>query len=114
LAFSLQASVTSETGGGDTVVLRLGGPVNVANVAEVATGVLDAVGRTGSDVIVDLRNVTFIDSRVVRAFLLALRQAEERKHAVLVIRPDPHVWRTFERLGLSGAFPNCAARARTR
>jgi DNA-binding CsgD family transcriptional regulator len=77
-------------------------------VAEVGTGILDALGRTGSDLTVDLRGVTLMDWRVVRAFLLALRQAEERKHAVVVIRPHPRVWRTFERFGLDGAFPNCA------
>jgi len=104
----LRASVSSETADGDTVVVRLGGAVSVANVAEVATGILDALGPTGSDLIVDLRDVRFIDSRVVRAFLLVLRQAEERKHSVVLIRPDPAVWRTVQLLGFDGAFPNCA------
>jgi anti-anti-sigma factor len=104
----LPASVSSETADGDTVVVRLGGAVGVANVGEVATGILDVLGRTGSDLIVDLRDVRFIDSRVVRSFLLALRQAEERKHWVVLIRPDPAVWRTVQLSGLDGAFPNCA------
>jgi anti-anti-sigma factor len=88
--------------------VRLGGAVGVANVAEVGTGILDVLGRNGSDVIVDLRDVTLMDWRVVRAFLLVLRQAEERKHAIVVIRPHARVWRTFELAGLDGAFPNCA------
>jgi anti-anti-sigma factor len=89
-------------------MVRLGGAVSVANVAEIGSGIIDALGRTGSDVIVDLRDVTLMDRRVVRAFLLALRQAEERKHTVVVIRPHPRVWRTFELSGLDGAFPSCA------
>lgn len=46
--------------------------------------------------IVDLREVTFIDSRIVHQFLLALTYAEERSHAGVAMRPDPRVWRTFE------------------
>src|SRR5947208_7098625 len=103
-----QASVSSEVIDGGAVIVRLGGAVGVANMAEIATGILDALGRSGSDVTVDLRGVTLMDWRVVRAFLLALRQAEERNHAVVVIRPHPRVWRTFERSGLDGAFPSCA------
>jgi anti-anti-sigma factor len=103
-----QASVSSEITDGGAVMVRLGGAVGVANVAEIAVGILDAIGRSDSDVTVDLRGVTLMDWRVVRAFLLALRQAEERKHAVVVIRPHPRVWRTFERSGFDGAFPNCA------
>jgi anti-anti-sigma factor len=100
--------ISSEAADGGAVVVRLDGRVSVANMAEVGTGILDALGRTGSDVIVDLRGVTLMDRRVVRAFLLALRQAEERTHAVVVIRPHARVWRTFELHGLDGAFPNCA------
>ena len=103
-----RASVSSETHDGGTVVVRLGGTVGIANVAEVATGIRDALGRTGTDVIVDLRDLTSIDSRVTRALLLALHDAEERNHAVVVIRPNPQVWRTFELSGDAGAFPNCA------
>jgi anti-anti-sigma factor len=103
-----QASVSSEVIDGGAVIVRLGGAVGVANVAEIATGILDELGHSGSDVTVDLRGVTLMDWRVVRAFILALRQAEERKHAVVLIRPHPRVWRAFERSGLVGAFPNCA------
>jgi anti-anti-sigma factor len=101
-----QASISSETIDRGAVVVRLRGAVGVTNVAEIATCVLDALGRPGSDVIVDLRDMTFIHSRVVRTFLLALRQAEERNHAVAVVRPDPNVWRTFQLADLDGAFPS--------
>jgi anti-anti-sigma factor len=103
-----QASVSSEVIDGGAVIVRLGGAVGVANVAEIADGILDAVGRSGSDVTVDLRGVTLMDSRVVHALILALRQTEERKHEVVVIRPHPRVWRAFERSSLDGAFPSYA------
>ena len=63
-----QASVSSEVIDGGAVIVRLGGAVGVANMAEIATGILDALGRSGSDVTVDLRGVTLMDWRIVRAF----------------------------------------------
>ena len=102
-----RASVSSETIDRGAVVVKVRGAVSVANVAEIATCILDALGRPRSDVVVDLREMTFIDPRAVRMFLVTLRQAEERNHAVAVIRPDRNVWRTFELADLDHAFPNC-------
>jgi len=104
---SVQAHVSSEAIEDGTVVVSVDGDVNVANAPEVGSHLLDILGWPRSEVVVDLRGVTWIDPGVLGTVVLALRQAEARQHTLVLVRPGAGVWRTFETAGLAGALSNC-------
>jgi anti-sigma B factor antagonist len=83
---------------GDVLHVRLTGELDLAGVSK-----LDQEVAGGEDsiatLIIDLREVEFIDSSGLRAVLLADRQAREHGHRCLVIRGPEAVDRVFQITG---------------
>jgi anti-sigma B factor antagonist len=66
---------------------------------------LVALASDGQDVVVDLLNVTFIDSSVVRALLLAHREVTERGRWLRVVYTHHLIRRVIEICGLTELLP---------
>lgn len=83
--------------------MRLRGEVDLSTAAEVE--VLLRAGEThcGECIVVDLGEVTFIDSRGVHLLEEAGRRAAAQGRSLLAVRASPAVQRVFEALGPDGA-----------
>jgi len=86
------------------VVVALSGELDVAD-ADWSETLDDALGDGASRLVLDLTNVTFIDSSVVRALVLAYREANERGGWVRVVYTHHLIRRVIEICGLAEVLP---------
>jgi anti-anti-sigma factor len=63
-----------------------------------------ARGRQPTDILVDLRGVSFLDSTMLQLLLREMGRANERGTGFALIRPNALVWRVFVLTGLSQHF----------
>jgi len=77
----------------------------MANVPEVADELDAALDRGAAAVIVDLRDVSFLDSTMLNFLQQAHRRLDDKGGELLLLRPSsPTVWRVFEVTMLDGLF----------
>jgi anti-sigma B factor antagonist len=74
---------------GDAVVVRLRGELDLANVERVREVLLDAARSDADRLVVDLGEVTFLDSTVLGALLLARRSLKERPLVLVAPAGEP-------------------------
>jgi anti-anti-sigma factor len=79
--------------------LRLVGDIDAAGVDELVSH-LDPLPDTESDIIIDLADVTFIDSSGFRTLIEAHQRAESLGRRVMMADPSPAVKRLFDISGL--------------
>lgn len=99
------------------VVIRLTGEFDISNAQAILEAVSKArQGRADAHVVVDLRDVTFIDAAGIRALLRAQQQAQQGGGGLVVRGPSPLVLDMLTVLGLaeqltwgSGAFQERSA-----
>jgi anti-anti-sigma factor len=101
-----EPSITSDRVARGTYVVTLDGEFDFHLMPELADELSEILARFDSDIVVDLRGVTFLDSKFLRAFFLSLRGGIVRQREITVVRPNPHVWRAFELCGLDRMFPS--------
>jgi anti-anti-sigma factor len=82
--------LTATVGGGPdgAVVLYLAGEMDGTTVPTVTNLVDAALGERPPTIVLDLSGVTFVDSRGIRALLIAHRAAERRGTTLVVRSPD--------------------------
>jgi len=93
----LSATVVGADGG--EIVIELNGDVDLSSAALITSVVDSALAEGGPKITVDMSGVTFLDSRGIRALLMAQRTAE-RRGSVLVLRSPTK--RTMDVLVMSG------------
>jgi anti-sigma B factor antagonist len=88
----------------DATVLALSGELDIASAPELERA-LDELGPSNPRrLVIDLTDVTFMDSTGLRALLLARQRTEQGDHE-LVLRPGPRqVQRVFELSGTLERF----------
>jgi anti-anti-sigma factor len=79
----------------------LGGEADLSGAAKIETALADAAASEAERVIVDLRNLTFIDSSGLRALLRGHEQCVARGHDLWIIRGPANVQRLFELSGMN-------------
>jgi len=82
------------------------GELDLATTPELEEKVLAAVQEGSLEVVLDLRELTFMDSTGVRAIVAAHQVAEQTGHALQVVRPprDSPVSRVIEISGIDEAL----------
>ena len=94
-------------------VLVLRGEHDLATAADVRACVEEAVG-TGGDVIVDLSEVSFMDSSILGVLVAGYRSVigagQARRYAVVAV-PGGSVTRLFDLVSVSDVIPIYATRA---
>jgi anti-sigma B factor antagonist len=90
----------------DRVVFTPRGELDLATAPELEDKVLAAVRDGGRSVVLDLRELTFMDSTGVRTIVAAHQVAEQAGHALRVVRPprDSAVSRVIEISGIDEAL----------
>jgi len=87
----------------DGEVLRIVGEIDLGSASEFEDAVLAITGE-GDDCIIDLSDLTFIDSTGIRA---VIRVADRCSPTALVLRsPRPNVLKVFDITGLEAAAEN--------
>jgi anti-sigma B factor antagonist len=92
--------------GADRVTFTPRGELDLATAPELETQVLTAVRGGDRSVVLDLRELTFMDSTGVRTIVAAHQVAEETGHDLRVVRPprDSAVSRVIEISGIDDAL----------
>jgi anti-sigma B factor antagonist len=90
--------------GAVVALVALRGEIDVAEAPGVERRLADALAA-GGPVIVDLREVTFIDSSGMAVLLRAAQAAARDAHELRLLRPGPPVMRTFQIAGLAERLP---------
>ncbi|CAN5810712.1 hypothetical protein BH23ACT5_BH23ACT5_08280 [soil metagenome] len=83
-----------------TVAIGLTGEIDFGNVAQMRTALLDA-SASGSQVVVDLSGVSFIDSMALGVLVQAKRNLEHNGSRLVVRHPTPAVHRVLTVAGLA-------------
>ena len=103
---SARPSLSNETLAAGVEVVTLDGEFDISNTPQIEYRMSGILSACDGDVVVDLRGVCFLDSKMVRTLVHAFRQADVRSCELVLVRPNPLVWRVFEVGGLSEMFPS--------
>jgi anti-anti-sigma factor len=87
--------------GRGTSVVSLSGSFDSAATSPLRQALLEAL-RAGSTVVVDLREVTFLDSCVLGVLVAAHRRASADSGRLLLVHPPERVLRLLRLTGLTG------------
>jgi anti-sigma B factor antagonist len=86
-----------------SVVVRLAGELDLYNVAEVSSALADAADEGADRLVVDLAEVSFLDSTALGALVAAKRELAAGTRLVLAA-PGEDVLRALEVSGLAAHF----------
>ena len=87
-----------------SVVLTVAGELDIATVPVVRDRLAAVTDAGARHVIADLREVTFMDSTGLAAFIHAKMRLGDEGHLTLVIEPDSYARLIFEVAGLVGVL----------
>lgn len=91
----------------NTCVATLSGEIDLSNREVVTRQLHDAVDEEGRDLVVDLNELSYLDSSGIRMlFDLQDRLAARRQLLRLVATPDLVVWRLLTLTGLTDTVPH--------
>lgn len=96
---------------GEARVLAPSGEIDHATTPVLANALRRATLEDHGPVVVDLCEVTFIDSAGISTLLNALRRLTRRRRRMLVVCPPGRLRRIFELVGLVGTFELFESRA---
>jgi anti-sigma B factor antagonist len=106
-----ELQVAEESVDDTTHVFALRGELDVGTVAELAQPLRDAIARGKTAVVVDLGELTFIDSTGLMVLLNGLRRLIREGGRLALVCTNPTVLRLFEITGTDSTFTICADRA---
>ena len=91
---------------GDRLLIKWRGDVDMANVTSVEQRTLAAIQNTDTAAIIDLTDVTYIDSAGIRTLLAIRRMLEDRQQRLALILPaDSVLNRALEIGGITSVIP---------
>jgi len=105
MELNLRTYVTSDN---KANVLEVRGEVDLHNAAQLRSQLHDLCNVTKPQVIVDLSQVSFIDSTGIGVLVGALKRAREASGDMIIVGAKDRVHRIFEITGLLGALPLAA------
>lgn len=92
----------------DQVTVRLTGELDLATRPSLLTALDEAVATGTSTVVVDMRDLSFIDSTGIGALLRATHDGAQNGHVVQFRRSDGPVERTLRTAGVGSLLPLAA------
>lgn len=84
--------------------LALAGDLDISTVDALLDCVRDLGARGARSIVLDLRDLAFMDSTGLSALLGCRRICRERRCAFALIPGPPHIQRVFQMTGLDGQF----------
>jgi len=89
---ALQITTTSKDG---TTRIELAGELDIATGPDLEQALATQLAQAVTDIVLDLRGVTFIDSSGLRAVLVASRSAVDASRRLIVVPGDGQVLRVI-------------------
>ena len=89
---------------GDQPVVEVGGEIDLYSSAELRDELLRVLRRCGPQLILDLREVTFMDAAGIEVLLATRRRAQLEGGWVRLVRASPCAWRMITVAGLQREF----------
>lgn len=89
---------------GGTTFVELRGEIDLLTAPPVSARLDVLTERPCPDLVVDLRDVSFIDCSGLRVLCRARRRVEARRGRLRLLSDDPSFLRILRRTGLSGVF----------
>jgi len=86
------------------VLVRLGGELDLSSTPVLEQRLRDARDEGGRQLVVDLRNLDFMDSTGLTLLVRWARGAEQDGYELALVRGEPRVHRLFELTGLDRTF----------
>src|SRR4051794_41790970 len=102
---SAPPTLSSEQVAPGVEVVTLDGEFDISHSPRIGYRMTDILSACEGNVVVDLRGVCFLDSKMVRTLLHAFKQAEQRACELVLVRPNPMVWRGVVGGGRRGGVP---------
>jgi len=90
---------------GPAAVVRVGGDVDLVNARVLEKAIRSAFASDAEAVLLDLGEVSFIDSTGLSVLLAATSISSANGHRLRIVRLSAPVQRVIEVAGLRGAFP---------
>src|SRR4051794_9928139 len=81
---------------GKTAILRLSGEFDLAGADQVDACIKELAGNSPDEVVIDLRGVTFLDSRGLRALIRTRELGPEAGWSLKLVRGPEQVQKVFE------------------
>jgi anti-sigma B factor antagonist len=88
-------------------MIALTGEADLLGAPSILAAVKDASAGGPELIVVDLRNLTFIDSSGLQALITGLELCRARGHELRIIRGPENVQRLFELTGMNDILPFC-------
>jgi anti-sigma B factor antagonist len=88
----------------ERVIVAVAGELDVGAAPQVAETIDDLLDVGFKAIVVDLRELSFLDSAGVHALITAENDARQRGSALSVVRGPRHVHRVFELTGTDSLF----------
>lgn len=89
---------------GESIILTFRGELDAWADQELAPCVAELLDRPGADVVVDLRQVTFLDAGGLRLLVRIKALAVARRCSLRLVRSSPRVWRVLRITRLDRSF----------
>jgi len=93
------------TSHGDVLVYHFQGVIDIATSPSVRETLVQAANDANPNLVVDLTQVTFLDSTGIGALIGAHRRALERAGKLRLVVPEGQLERLFSLTGLAKVFP---------
>jgi anti-sigma B factor antagonist len=100
----LNLRITSEPGNNGGLLLHVQGEVDLSTVDLLDEAMTDAIDQGAEPVVVDLREVAFMDSTGLRAMLRARNRAHEQGGSMKLLSPSHAVSRLLALSGVEDVF----------
>jgi anti-sigma B factor antagonist len=100
----LDASVTTTKVGEDAYVLALQGELDLYSTPRLVAE-LEALAPDGAEVVLDLTDVTFIDSTALGAILLGARKLRQADGGIAIVSPGPTTTKLLTMVGIDRVVP---------
>ncbi|HEY2536357.1 MAG TPA: STAS domain-containing protein [Solirubrobacteraceae bacterium] len=97
------------TSASEVCTIALAGEADLSEAPNIEAALADACAGEQERIVVDLRNLTFIDSSGLRALMGGHEQCVSLGHELRIIRGPANIQRVFELSGMDDVLPFCDA-----
>lgn len=94
--------------GPDRTTIRLAGELDIATRPHLVAAIGEAVATGAANVVIDMRELTFIDSMGISVLIGAVEDGRNNSHVVEFIRGEGPVSRTLRIAGVDTLLPLAA------
>lgn len=101
---SMELGLVSECLGEAVGFIRLNGEVDVYSAPRLRNAMLEHIDAGRPSLIVELSEVTYLDSSGLGVLVAGLKRAKEHEGQVYIIAPMPRIMRVLEITGLDKVF----------